>query len=253
MDLPVRMLNSDGDSASGNISELLDEPMAIHTFPTLEELRISTEEELRDMGLGYRAKYIIQTRDLLIENGGKEYLLNLRTKDAPTAQEALLQFSGIGRKVADCVALFSLDQCEAIPVDIHVQHIASRDYDPSVLGGAKSLTPTIYNRVGDLFRDRFEYAGWAHSLLFVAELPSFRNVLPDDIVAEMDAVSLEVKVNGQRIFPAIGSHHLVHNNIFFNHILVERSRACEEGRSKGSKEKEIFRKAVNVAQCRVEV
>jgi N-glycosylase/DNA lyase len=74
-------------------------------------------------------------------------------------------------------------------VDVHVQHIASRDYDPTVLGQAKSLTPTIYKRVGDLFRDRFEYAGWAHSLLFVAELPSFRNVLPVDVVEEMDAVS----------------------------------------------------------------
>lgn len=52
---------------------------------------------------------------------------------------------------------------------------------------AKSLTPTIYKRVGDLFRDRFDYAGWAHSLLFVAELPSFRDVLPVDIVEQMDA------------------------------------------------------------------
>ena len=58
------------------------------------------------------------------------------------------------------------------------------------MGQAKSLTPTLNKRVGDLFRDRFEYAGWAHSLLFVAELPSFRSVLPDDVVAEMDAVSI---------------------------------------------------------------
>jgi N-glycosylase/DNA lyase len=164
--------------------------MSIYSFPTLEQLKKqSTEEQLRGLGLGYRAKYIIQTRDLLIESGGKDYLLGLRSKDSETVQEELLKFSGIGRKVADCVALFSLDQSEAIPVDVHVQHIASRDYDPTVLGQAKSLTPTIYKRVGDLFRDRFEYAGWAHSLLFVAELPSFRNVLPEDVVAEMDAVS----------------------------------------------------------------
>lgn len=102
-------------------------------------------------------------------------------------QEELIKFSGIGRKVADCVALFSLDSDDAIPVDVHVQHIASRDYDPSVLGEAKSITPTIYKRVGDLFRDRFEKKpGWAHSLLFVAELPSFRDVLPRDIIKEMD-------------------------------------------------------------------
>ncbi len=35
-------------------------------------------------------------------------------------QEALIGFPGVGRKVADCVALFSLDQHGAIPVDVHV-------------------------------------------------------------------------------------------------------------------------------------
>jgi hypothetical protein len=30
------------------------------------------------------------------------------------------------------------------------------------------------------------FPGWAHSLLFVAELPSFQNVLPFNVVSEMD-------------------------------------------------------------------
>ncbi|CAN0407425.1 unnamed protein product, partial [Discosporangium mesarthrocarpum] len=77
-------------------------------------------------------------------------------------------------KVADCVALFSLDQSSAIPVDVHVWRIACRDYDPT-LKDCKSLTPGVYERVGDLFRERFgEHAGWAHSLLFAAELPAFQ-------------------------------------------------------------------------------
>lgn len=181
IDLPVRLLEND------EVSEPLEEEtMALYSFPTLEQLKIATEQQLRDMSLGYRAKYIIQTRDLLIDSGGQDFLISLRAKDAETVQEELMKFSGIGRKVADCVGLFSLDQSEAIPVDIHVQRIASRDYDPSVLNQAKSLTPSIYLKVGDLFRDRFEYAGWAHSLLFVAELPSFRDVLPCDIVEQMD-------------------------------------------------------------------
>jgi len=187
LDVPARIqkgaFDDDAEDDNGNVHNV-----SFYSFPTLLEMENATETELRDMGLGYRAKYIIQTRDLLIKNGGKDHLLSLRNiRDPHEVQETLLQYSGIGRKVADCVALFSLDQEDAIPVDVHVQHIASRDYDPSVLGSAKSLTPTIYRKVGDLFRDRFVYAGWAHSLLFVAELPSFRNVLPDDVVAEMDA------------------------------------------------------------------
>jgi len=176
MELPTRQ--EGGDSGA----------VPIYSFPTLSSLADATEDELRGMGLGYRAKYIIETRDLLNKCGGNDFLLSLRTQqDAETVQEELIKFSGIGRKVADCIALFSLDSDDAIPVDVHVQHIASRDYDPTVLGEAKSLTPTIYKRVGDLFRDRFDsYPGWAHSLLFVAELPSFRGVLPADVVKEMD-------------------------------------------------------------------
>jgi N-glycosylase/DNA lyase len=187
LDIPMRLI----DSSGGTKLIKCDEVMTIHSFPTLQQLQHATEEELRGMGLGYRAKYIIQTRDLLIKNGGRDHLLSLRSiSDHEKVQEELLQYAGIGRKVADCIALFSLDQKDAIPVDVHVQHIASRDYDPSVLGTAKSLTPTIYKQVGELFRDRFDYAGWAHSLLFVAELPSFRDVLPEDVVAEMDVVSI---------------------------------------------------------------
>ena len=53
--------------------------------------------------------------------------------------------------MADCVGLFALDQTGIIPVDTHVWQIACRDYDPG-LKDAKSLTPTVYERVGGLFR-----------------------------------------------------------------------------------------------------
>ena len=159
----------------------------VYSFPKLEALQAATDQGLRDMGFGYRAPYIVETRDLLQELGGHEYLMSLRAiRDADRVQERLIEFKGVGRKVADCVALFSLDQMEAIPVDTHVWHIACREYDPS-LSDVKSLTPTVYRRVGDLFQDRFvSHAGWAHSLLFVAELPSFRGILPEDIVAQMN-------------------------------------------------------------------
>ncbi|CAM9863763.1 unnamed protein product, partial [Choristocarpus tenellus] len=98
-------------------------------------------------------------------------------------------------QVADCVALFSLDQSSAIPVDVHVWRIACRDFD-STLQECKSLTPKVYERVGDLFRDRFgDYAGWAHSLLFAAELPAFRILLPPALQQEMEEFKKEEKEN----------------------------------------------------------
>ena len=49
-----------------------------------------------------------------------------RGSDGTLLQEArasLMQFHGVGRKVADCVALFSLDQHAVIPVDTHVWQV----------------------------------------------------------------------------------------------------------------------------------
>ena len=62
----------------------------------------------------------------------------------------LCELPGVGPKVADCVALFSLDQAGTVPVDTHVWQIACRDLDPT-LSECKSLTPAVYERVGLLF------------------------------------------------------------------------------------------------------
>ncbi|GAB5037466.1 ankyrin repeat protein, partial [Nannochloropsis oceanica] len=90
-----------------------------YTFPSVSSLAAASEEELRGLGLGYRARFIKKTAAKLIDLGGEEWLLSLRGKGREEAQEALCAFPGVGRKVADCVALFSLDQHGAIPVDVH--------------------------------------------------------------------------------------------------------------------------------------
>ena len=174
------------------LAVLDDDSTVYYSFPSLSELMAqATEQDLRQRcGLGYRAKYLMETMQLLSNLGGESYLHSLRgVRDPAAVSEALMQFCGVGRKVADCVALFSLRQDQAIPVDVHVWHIARRDYYNDTHVGVKSLTPTIYRQVGDVFRERFKVkSGWAHSLLFVAELPSFRSALPADVLEEMDKV-----------------------------------------------------------------
>lgn len=112
-----------------------------------------------------------------------------------SVQSNLMLMPGVGRKVADCVALFSLDQTEAIPVDTHVWDIALRDYDTlKSLKAAKSLTPAIYEEVGAIFRQKFPVkAGWAHSVLFAAELPEFRKLLPSELQIEMKSFLEQTK------------------------------------------------------------
>jgi hypothetical protein len=96
---------------------------------------------------------------------------------------------GIGRKVADCVALFSLDQIDTIPVDTHIWSITNRDYSSHsqlLLNSPKTLTDKIYQEIQRIFKEIFErHVGWAHSLLFAGELSDFRHLLPIATQEEM--------------------------------------------------------------------
>lgn len=339
----------------------------LYEFPTVTALAEAAEEDLRALGMGYRAKYIINSAKLVrskcaellgkdvhhvkkegsepslisVDNGAIwfDYLRSLAaaarcgtviktetTRDvnenfvkvkqefeypvkaepesippvfAPMSasttlsedsariiqpqlidtarlqvQAMLLELPGVGRKVADCVALFSLDQTSAVPVDTHVWNIAIRDYAPQLRRAAvksesnmhtevkvengmmhsssvasavatpvgkrkattskrgrtssllsdvtdttpqsatplqtpnahlslestqgtpaevdsietRSLTPAVYEAVGAEFRRRFgNYAGWAHSVLFAAELGVFKDRLPVTMQTEMKA------------------------------------------------------------------
>lgn len=74
-----------------------------------------------------RAKYIIGTVNALKSKpgGGEEWLRSLRKLDLPDVICALSTLPGVGPKVAACIALFSLDQHHAIPVDTHVWRVSS--------------------------------------------------------------------------------------------------------------------------------
>lgn len=109
--------------------------------------------------------------------------------DTAAVEASLMQLSGVGRKVADCIALFSLNQSGAIPVDTHVWEIVTRDYAQH-LAAAKSLTPKVHDEIGAVFRALFgSRAGWAHSVLFASELPEFRQYLPSDLQQDMKEFS----------------------------------------------------------------
>ncbi|XP_040997331.1 N-glycosylase/DNA lyase OGG1 [Juglans microcarpa x Juglans regia] len=155
------------------------EGFEFYQFPGLERLAMVSEDELREAGFGYRAKYIIGTVNALQSKpgGGTEWLASLRNLDLHEVIDALSTLPGVGPKVAACIALFSLDQHHAIPVDTHVWQIATRYLLPE-LAGAR-LTPRLCSRVAEAFVSKYgKYAGWAQTLLFIAELPSQKALLP---------------------------------------------------------------------------
>ena len=144
-----------------------------YRFPSVSALAAAREEELFALGFGYRARLVVQAARTLAERG-EQWLYALRDLPYEEAHRQLLTLPGVGHKIADCVCLFSLDKPQAIPVDTHVWQIARRDYLPELQG--RCLTERVYWQVGDFFRARFgEYAGWAHNVLFAAELGAFRH------------------------------------------------------------------------------
>lgn len=161
------------------------------------------ESHLRELGFGYRAKYIAETARIVSEEKPADWLETLRNPETPgfntvpvpedqhvtykEAHEQLLTLKGVGPKVADCVSLMGLGWGESVPVDTHVWQIAQRDYK---FGKTKTKTfnKAMYDAVGDHFRALWgKYAGWAHSVLFAADLREF-----SDRVAKKEEAS-EVK------------------------------------------------------------
>lgn len=79
-----------------------------YDFPSLKDIKedaVEIEKILRDLGFGYRAKYIAKTIEALqSEPLGQDYLTTLRNVPYLEAKDVLVKkFQGVGPKVADCV------------------------------------------------------------------------------------------------------------------------------------------------------
>ncbi|XP_071776892.1 N-glycosylase/DNA lyase [Centroberyx gerrardi] len=149
-----------------------------YDFPSLSSLADSSvEARLRDLGFGYRARFLQQSAKQILDTHGPQWLQGLRSVPYLQARDALRTLPGVGTKVADCVCLMSLDKAEAVPIDTHVWQIAKRDYKYAAGSGQKSITDKVHRDIGDLFRKLWgPYAGWAHSVLFCADLKKFQKL-----------------------------------------------------------------------------
>ncbi|MEI6432099.1 MAG: ATPase, T2SS/T4P/T4SS family, partial [bacterium] len=133
-------------------------------FPEAGQLATASEVRLRELGLGFRARRIVEAASCLAILPQGE-IAALRQASLKEAKERLTQFFGVGEKIADCICLFSLDKDGAIPVDTHIWRIARARYAPELAG--KSLTPQNYAKVTAAFHRFFgDKAGWAQQILF---------------------------------------------------------------------------------------
>ncbi len=95
-------------------------------FPTPEELARADEESLRRLGCGFRAGYIVDAVKKVCAGGyAAEELERLETEEL---RARLMEIRGVGRKVADCVMLFSLGCYEVFPADVWIRRVMEAAY-----------------------------------------------------------------------------------------------------------------------------
>ena len=118
--LPVRYFSdcAAADCDFGTNSE-------VFAFPTPERIAALSEDELKQIGAGYRAPYIIKSAKRIADGYDLEKLRSLPTAEA---QKELLTFPGVGPKVADCILLFSLGHADAFPVDVWIERAMTELY-----------------------------------------------------------------------------------------------------------------------------
>jgi len=146
--------------------------VSFYDFPTIDRLqKDDVTDKLRKLGFGYRAAYVQKCAMQIAEKGGEKWLHKLRDQCSYNeAFEELQKLTGIGKKVADCICLMSLNKLEAVPIDTHVRKIAINNYSYKL--PTKSLTDKTYVKLGDFFREKWgERAGWAQTVLFAKSLP----------------------------------------------------------------------------------
>jgi N-glycosylase/DNA lyase len=123
-----------------------------YSFPTVEELEKVTVEDLKKLGFGYRAEYVV---DAIYKVANDEIKLeNLIDLDTEKARNMLKMIKGIGNKVADCILLYSLQKYNVFPINVWVKRALKEYYNFS--------TTEEIRKFIDSFED---IAGYAHLFL----------------------------------------------------------------------------------------
>ena len=91
-------------------------------FPNYKDFDFVTLEELKGLGLGYRAEYLKEFAD-------KWESISDKVKfDYKTDFELFKSCKGIGDKVSNCICLYGYNELDAFPIDVWMERIIKEEY-----------------------------------------------------------------------------------------------------------------------------
>lgn len=125
-------------------------------FPDCDSILMAGEEKMRAAKAGFRAPYIIDACQKV--KAGVIDEKALRNAGYDGCIEQLMSIKGVGHKVANCTALFSLGYRNAFPVDVWIKRVME-----SLYFNGEASPAEIMELAKELFG---EYGGYAQQYLF---------------------------------------------------------------------------------------
>lgn len=108
-------------SSASNIPRITK---CVNNLAMISNEQLKDEKVLRKLGCGFRAKYISN----FASTTTPDKMRHLRKLSYLDAKNKLMEFNGIGEKVADCISLFSLDNLNAFPIDTWIEKAMKYHY-----------------------------------------------------------------------------------------------------------------------------
>lgn len=123
------------------------------SFPSYEKLLTCSVDFFKTIGCGYRSQYIYN----VLRQITPQQLDNWRNLDTEKLRKKLIELSGVGPKVADCVLLFGYGRKDVFPVDTWIYQMYNKFYSP--LSNREQIRKNLISQFGSL-------SGYAQQYLF---------------------------------------------------------------------------------------
>ena len=130
----------------------------IHTFPPAERIARASETELRECALGYRAKNLRATAQLV--SSGECNLEGWSALPNGDLRKNLCELPGVGAKIANCVMLFAYERLRAFPIDVWMERVLKQQY----FRRARKLSASRLRGFSETYFG--EHGGYAQQYLF---------------------------------------------------------------------------------------
>ena len=134
--------------------KVMFEDKEYYLFPSVEKLSKLSIDDFKACKVGFRDKYLYE-----IVNNVKNNKLDLNliyNMNSEDALKYLMNFKGIGMKVASCILLFAYQKFDVYPVDTWVKKFMKDDYN---IEGEKNIRKFTFDKYK-------EYSGLAIQYMF---------------------------------------------------------------------------------------